>query len=299
MIGHRLGWAPGILPLRRDEALRFLPWLLALMVLVAVLGGIGLIALGGHLRAAARSLAMTMTLQVPAETSTARLDTVLALLRQTKGIVSAKPLEPAETARLLEPWLGPKVPLDQLPVPRLIDLRIDLAAGPDLATLRHQLSSVVPEARLDDHRSGFYDMRAAAGRIEIVLAAAIAVALGLIATSVVFSVRASLLVHRASVEVLHLLGAPDIDIARQFALRYLQLGLLGGAIGAIAALLAVLALGSAGTIPGLPAAGEPGAAVGIADWRVWGVLAGGLLMAGLIAVASAWVTVLRWLARMP
>jgi len=296
MIGYRFGWAPGNLPLGRDEAWRFLPWVFALMVFVAGLGGIGLIVLHGNLRAAESSLATTMTVQVPAEASTARLETVLALLRQTKGILSAQLLEPAETARLLEPWLGPKVPLDQLPVPRLIDLHIDPAGGLDLAALRHQLAAVLPDARLDDHRPWLGGIRSAAGWIQTILATAIAVALILIATSAVFAARAGLMVQQSAIEVLHLLGTPDADIARQFAIRYSQLGLLGGAIGAVIALLTILALGSAGALVQLPA---PIAAEGIADWRFWGMLVGVVIIAGLIAMASAWVTVLRWLARMP
>ena len=152
MIGSRFGWARRNLPLGRDESARFLPWVVALMVYLAGLGGIGLIVLGGTLRAAQRSLGASLTLEVPADTSKARLATALATLRQTKGVVSAQVLAPAETARMLEPWLGPTVSLDELPVPRLIDLRIDPAAAPDLARLRQQLASVVPEARLDDQR---------------------------------------------------------------------------------------------------------------------------------------------------
>ena len=295
MIASRFGWNSRHLPLGRDEALRFLPWVFALMAYIAGLGAIGLIVLQGT-RAAEASLATTMTLQVPADTSNARLDTVLAVLRQTKGIASTQLLEPAQTARLLEPWLGPKVSLDQLPVPRLIDLRIDPAHGPDLANLRQQLNSVVPEARLDDHRTSLAGMRSAAAWMEVVLAAAIAIALLLMATSAVFAVRSGLWVHQSAVEVMHLLGTPDADLANQLALRYLQLGLLGGAIGAVAALLTILALGGAGSVVQLPA---PTGATGIADWRFWLVLSGVAVTAGLIAMVSTRVTVLRWLARMP
>ena len=94
---------------------------------------------------------------------------------------------------------------------------------------------------------------------------------------------------------MHLLGAADADIAGQFAIRSLALGLTGGAIGAAAALLTVVALGGAGGVVQLPA---PIGETGIADWRVWAVLIGGAAAAGLIAMASAQVAVLRWLARM-
>jgi cell division transport system permease protein len=296
MRGFRLAGTRRELPLGPDQSGRLLPWVFAFLVYVAGLGGVGLFVLDDTLRASEHALATTLTLQVPAEASNARLETVLALLRQTPGIASVHLLEPAETARLLEPWLGASAPLDELPVPRLIDLRTDPDRGADLAALREQLASVVPDARLDDRLPWPPGMRAAARRIEGVLAASITAALLLIAVSAVFAVRTALMVHRSVIELLHVLGTADSDIARGFAIRSLRLGLLGGVIGAVAALLTIVALSGAGSVVQLPA---PIAANGIADWRVWAVLSGVVLAAGLIAMASAGVAVLRRLAGMP
>jgi cell division transport system permease protein len=301
MTGYRLAAAWRSLPLGSNQSGYFLPWIVALLVYVAGLSGVGLIVLDASLRASEQAAAATLTLRVPADTSDARLQTVLALLRQTRGIVSVHLLEPAETARLLEPWLGSTVPLDQLPVPRLIDLRIDPDEGMDAAALQQQIASVVPDVLLDDHRPGPEGMRAAVRRIEDILAAGIAVALLLIAVSTLFAVRTVLMVDRSVVELLHVLGAADAAIAREFAARALGLGLLGGAIGAIAALCTILALGGAGSIVQLPAplAGNVIAVSGVGDWRVWGILSGSVPVAGLIATASAWVAVRRRLAGMP
>ena len=296
MIGHRRAVARRALPLGRDQSARFLPWILALLVYVAALGGVGLIVFDDSLRAFKHLVATTLTLQVPPDASNARLETVLALLRQTHGILSVHLLAPAETARLLEPWLGPSVSLDELPVPRLIDLRIDPDGGTDVAALRQQLASVVPDARLDDYRQWPQGMRAAARRIEGVLAAGITVALLLIAVSAVFAVRTTLMADRSVIELLHVLGAADSAIARGFAIRSLRLGLLGGVIGAVAALVTILALSGAGSVVQLPA---PPAADGLADWRVAGVLIAVVAAAGLVAMASAWVAVMRRLALMP
>ncbi len=268
---------------------------MALLVYLAGLSAVGLIVLDDTLLASEHALATTMTLQVPAEASNARLETVLALLRQTRGIGSVHLLEPAETARLLEPWLGP-VPLDELPVPRLVDLRIDPTGGIDLAALRQQLASVVPDARLDDHRRWPQGMHAAMRRIESLLAASITVASLLIAASAMFAVRAALIVDRSAIKLLHVLGAADSDIARGCAVRSLRLGLLAGVIGAVAALFTILALGGADSIVQLP---PPIASYGLGDWRVWGILTGVVPVAGLIAMASAWAAVLRRLAGMP
>ncbi len=108
MIGYRFGaWRE--LPLEIDQSGHLLPVIVAVLVYLAGLGGIGLIVLDDALRAFPEH-ALETTLKavpgVPAEASNARLETVLALLRQTPGIQSVHLLEPAETARLLEPWLG-------------------------------------------------------------------------------------------------------------------------------------------------------------------------------------------------
>ena len=66
------------------------------------------------------------------------MQTVLALLRQTPGFASVRSLEPAETARLLEPWLGASAKIDELPVPRLVDLQLGRDGTPDIAALRRQ-----------------------------------------------------------------------------------------------------------------------------------------------------------------
>jgi cell division transport system permease protein len=294
MTGYRLAARRG-LALGMNQSARLLPLVVALLVYVAGLGGVGLIVLDESLRASERALAETLTLQVPSGVSNARLETILALLRQAPGIVSVHLLDPAETARLLEPWLG-SVPLDDLPVPRLIDLRVDPDGAVDLAALRRQLTSVVPDARLDDHRQWPQGMHAAARRIEGILAAGITIATLLIAASAAVAVRAALMTDRSVVELLHLLGAADADIAGEFAVRLLRLGLSGGVVGAVAALFTILALSGAGSIVELPA---PIAVNGAADWRVWGILAAIVPAAGLIAMASAWIVVRLRLAAMP
>jgi cell division transport system permease protein len=290
MIGYRRA-----LPLGTDQSGRLLPWLVALLVYLAGLGAVGLIVLDDTLQASEHARATTMTLQVPAEASKARLETVLALLRQTPGIVSVHLLEPAETARLLEPWLGP-LTLDELPVPKLIDLRVDPTGAMDVTALQQKLASVAPGSRLDDHRRSPPGMHAAVLRIEVILAASITVAALLIAVSAMVAVRATLMVDRSVSELLHVLGAADSDIARGFAVRSLRLGLLGGVIGVIAALFTILALSGAGAVVQLP---TPMPANAVADWRVWAVLTGVVPVAGLIAMASAWAAVLRRLAGMP
>ena len=170
-----------------------------------------------------------------------------AIARRSAGVVEVRPYSKEETSRLLEPWLGTGLQLDDLPVPRLIVVRIASGAAPDLAQLRAALAGEVPPASLDDHR-GFVDRMRAMSR------AAVAVGIGVvllvfIATvlSVTFATRAAMATNRPVIEVLHLIGAKDNFIAGHFQRHFLQLGLKGGLIGGGSAIalfaLAELAIG--------------------------------------------------------
>src|SRR5947209_16459946 len=70
----------------------------------------------------------------------------------TPGIVGVRAYSKTESARLLEPWLGTGLSLDELPVPRLIAVRVASDRAPDLNALRKALAADVAGVSLDDHR---------------------------------------------------------------------------------------------------------------------------------------------------
>lgn len=296
MIALRLGASRRRLPLPRFALGRALPCILALMAYVAGLGAIGVMALGDGLRAAQASVAGRLTLTVPAEATAARLQTILATVRQTAGIAAVHELTPAEVGALLRPWLGPAAPLGELPIPRVVDAKIDPAATVDLATLRRHLAALDPDARLDDHQASFDALRRAVRRARWVCLGAAAIALLLVAPAALEASRSELTVQQATIELVHQLGAADGDITRHLAAGALAAGLLGGAIGGIAVIATVAVLGGAVSV--LMPAG-PAAAIGLGDWRVWATVVGIALAVGVIAAAGAQAMARRRLAEMP
>ena len=289
MSAHVLGRTRD-LALPADSTALLLAAAFALIGYLAALGGLTLVLLGDDLRAWNRSLASSLTLQLPAETSAARLETTLALLRQTPGIADARLLDPTETARLLEPWLGPAAAIDTLPVPRLIDIQSGPGAAVDIADLRQKLSSIAPGSQLDDHRPKLEARRRAAIRFAILIAIGIAAvaALAMVLTEAMTGLRLAL--HSGAVELLHLIGADDADIARPVQRDALRNGLLGGGVGAAAALLTWLVIGHLARFEVAPSP---------ADWRLWGVALAVTVLAGLGAMSAARFAVLRRLTRMP
>lgn len=159
------------------------------------------------------------------------------IARSHEGIVDVRAFSSAESAKLLEPWLGTGLSLNDLPVPRVLVARVAPGVSSDLASLRVRLVSEVPSASLDDHRAWIERMRA---MTNAAVAAAIGiVALVMVATviSVSFATRGAMATNRPIVEVLHFVGAGDRYIVSHFLRHFLWLGLEGALIGAGAAML--------------------------------------------------------------
>jgi cell division transport system permease protein len=289
------------IPLNRDSSVRFLPWIIALMVYLAGLALAGTLVLQGALAGWNQSLAGTLTVQVPpAEPGQPDpLPAVLQQLQATPGVVSAAALSRDATVKLVEPWLGTALSPEELALPRLIDLRVDPAAAPDLAALKARLAAAAPGATLDDHRLWLDRLGGFVISIEATALAIVLLIGGAAVLTVVFTTRAGLAVHHAVIEVLHLIGARDGYIAGQFQRQALDLGLRGGLVGLLLTALTLFGIGRAGgatsffgervhLLPSLQLAG----------WH-WLLLAVLPLAAALIAMLTARVTVLRALKRMP
>lgn len=285
------------LPIERDASARFLPWMIGLMVYLAALALAGVMALQGAVERWDRALAGTLTVQLPASADS-EVAAALALLRATPGVRRAEPLDAVANAALLEPWLGPGLAADGLRLPQLIDVRIDPALPLVTAALARQLASVAPSARLDDHRGWLDRLFDIAFAVELVAAAFVALVAAAAVTSIVFATRTGLAIHHGTVEVLHLIGAHDTYIAGQFQWQALRFGLRGGVIGLVPAALTLVLLDR--TVGGGALAGGVAALPGLALTPVhWAVLSLLPIAAGVTALATARITVLRTLARMP
>ena len=159
------------------------------------------------------------------------------LARKLPGVADVRAYSRDESARLLEPWLGAGLKLDDLPVPRIVVVRLESDPAPDLAALRSALAAEVPAASLDDHRNFVDRMRAMSNATVFGGIAILTLMLMATVLSVVFATRGAMVANRTVIEVLHFIGAKNGFIAGHFQRRFLRLGLQGGAIGGGSALL--------------------------------------------------------------
>jgi cell division transport system permease protein len=274
----------------RDNAARFLPWVTAFMVYLAFLALSAVLGIHNMVDSWNAEISGTATVQIPPESLEQgvpgeTVDRVLDLLEAQDGILSVEVLSIEEAAGLLEPWLGSGEHVLDLPLPRLIDLRLDPARA-NLQTIARELRAVAPQARLDDHRVWLQNFIDVVRWFEIAAVAIFAIVLLVTILTVMFTTRTGLAIHRDVVEILHLVGAKDSYIARKFGARALWLGLRGGIIGSLFA---------AGTVYGfswlassIDAALLPKAELSILSWAI---LAATPFLISAIAWATARATV--------
>jgi cell division transport system permease protein len=225
---------------------RALVAVVAIMTFLASLTTGAVILVSGAASEWQSDVAREITIQVipgPGRDLDAMVDKAAAVAHAFPGIGDVRPYSKEESSKLLEPWLGSGLTLDQLPVPRLIVVKIASGAAPDIPQLRKMLAEQVPGATLDDHRGWIERMNAMAGTA---VAAGIGILLLMLAAtvlSVTFATRGAMATNKTVIEVLHFVGAKNGFIAGHFQRHFLLLGLQGGGIGGGAA-IALFALAS-------------------------------------------------------
>jgi cell division transport system permease protein len=271
----------------------------ALVAVVAIMTFLASITTGTVLLVSASAaewqseVASEITVQVrpvPARDIERDVAAVAEAVRAQPGIVEIRSFTREESAKLLEPWLGSGLSLDELPVPRVIVGRVQPGTVLDLDALRRRVTQLAPSASVDDHRAWIERMRSMTGAT--VIAGIGILALVIVATiiSVSFATRGAMSANRPIVEVLHFVGAGDRFIANRFLRHFLRLGLEGGVIGGGAAMLLFgFSESIAGWFAGTPVGDQFSALLGTFSLRPSGYLALAV-QAVLIAGITGWAS---------
>ncbi|MCO4824523.1 MAG: cell division protein FtsX, partial [Amylibacter sp.] len=230
-------------------------------------------------------LARTSTIRIsaPEGQMAAQSEAVLEVLRTTPGISSARVMSDAEQRKLLEPWFGPDLPLDTLPVPRLIEV-LEEGRGPDAAGLKLRLAADAPGAVLDDHTRWRRPLVNAAMRLRILGVVSMLLIAGSTAAMITLAAQSALAANGQVISVLRLIGARDVYIARAFVRRFTLRALIGACVGTGLAIIGVLFM---------PAAAEEGAFLTGLGFKGWHWILP-LLIPPLAACVAFWAT--RWAA---
>ena len=288
------------LPLDRDTTARFLPWIIGFMVYLAMIAATVALLVDHVTQRWQRDLSGQLTVELPgiagedAAQRQQRVDAAMEEITDTNGVVGTRLLDETEVKRLLQPWLGDQA--DQLGVtlPDLVAVSLQPDIRPNLSELAERLQNVSPGAAIDDHAQFNAGALNFLRTIEVLALCLLALVLVATAGVVAFTARAGLSIHRRIVEIVHLVGAHDSYVARQFQAQAFRYGFMGAFIGS---LLAAATLLSAGVFAARGAAPMSAAVKAFEPWMVW-PLALIPLAAVLIAMVTVRIAVLQALRRM-
>ena len=236
---HLLPHKKSIIQLDRDAMGLFLPAILGVLVLLATLLFVLSHNLSNNVQNWRTELEGHASVQVmPLERGASiedRVQQVLKLAEKSPAVATARPLDEAEMAKLLSPWLGDNDLAKELPIPALIDLRLSGKQSAFIA-LEHQLEAI-EGVEVDNHSAWVNDLR----HLSNVSIGVIYTLLGLIIMAslliLILLIKATMAAHHDVIELLHLVGATDDFIIRQLQRHMIFISALGAALGLVAATL--------------------------------------------------------------
>ncbi len=192
---------------------------------------------------------LTVRISAPEDQLAIQTQAAMGVLQTTPGIQSARALSIEEQAALLAPWFGSSVPIENLPIPQLIDV-IEDGSALNVASLRLRLQAEAPGAIVDDHARWRQPLIRAAGRLRGLSWLSLLLITGTMAAMITLAANAALSANRQVIEVLRQVGAVDSYIAQAFVRRFTLRALSGAAIGAICGMIAIALLPSTNAVGG-------------------------------------------------
>ncbi len=225
------------IPFARDDANRFLPWMIALMCgITALMLSVGL-TLGEWVRSQPGQMEGHFTVQIPVQTDAKEnvLKQVLTEIRRMPGIKKVHALSEEQVRKLVEPWLGDAEAIRALPMPMVIEGAADEDA--DYGGLLRKLQHIEPGISLDTQALWVEKFERLSKALQAGMFVLAAVIIGALGGMMVFTARAAMKLHADAVQLLHAIGADDKYIAKQFQANALTLALSGAVPGTLMAAL--------------------------------------------------------------
>ena len=273
-----------------------MPWVIAIMMFLTVLAAAGGLGLRRGAQGLVSSIGERLTVQIVEanpDIREAQARSAIQALQRQSGVLAVTRVGDAEMARILGPVLGVGAAEADLPIPVMIDVDLSPEAYARRDAITATLRQVAPAARIDDNASWLSPIADLLGSLKWLALALVLLMTVATAASVVLAARGSLDTHRGTIEVMHLLGSTDHQIAHLFQRRIALDALFGGALGFGLGVAVLAGIGAQVGAVGSDLLGSAGLAA--IDWLLLVALPiGGIALAMLVAR----LTVLRALRQM-
>lgn len=242
------------LPLKGDTTSLFLQIMISIAVFIFALTLSGVLSINSMLLNWNQSILGSLTVQImpindanrekaQAETL-AYQDKAVEFLSTVDGVIKVSPLGDEQLKKLIQPWLGDGVNLENLPMPRIIDVKLSPDAEIDFIKLSQDLAQASPQASVDNHKLWLNKLIKFADGLKMIAMTILVLVIGITSGAIFYTTKMSLGLHGNIIEILHIMGAKDAYVAQQYAKRMAFLGLTGGVIGLFFAIPTIFFIGS-------------------------------------------------------
>ncbi len=291
------------LPLDGDTTSLFLQVIISITVFIFAITLSGVLSINSMLHNWNESILGSLTVQImpvnladknkaQAETL-AHQDNVAEYLKSVAGVENVSPLNEAQLKKLIQPWLGDGVNLNNLPLPRIIDVKLKPQAEIDFEELSAGLAKISDYASLDNHKLWLSKLIKFADGLKMLAMTVLILVVMVTSGAIFYTTQTSLGLHKYIIEILHTMGAKDAYIAQQYARRNAFLGAVGGIIGILFAVPVIFLIAS------LARQIEGGiiseAALSLPDW---GIILSLPAFSAAIAMTTAYYTVKQTLQKL-
>lgn len=289
------------IPLERDIQTKFLVILIALMSFLLVLACAGTLILNDMTQRWSSGLQNKITVEISSETAegyvlsqdTIRKETVKLqkMLEKHPLIKNASPLTNEEIRALISPWIGADLALDGIPLPGLIAIDLKKADIKSISQLEKIIKQTSKYGHLETHKDWLNDFLSLIKSLKTLSLMIALLILSITIIGISAAMHARLALHQKNVQLLHLMGASDDYIARQFLPHATIIALKGSLIGTLCALLLTLIITKTTNAPMIPALKI--------DLIWYAALALSPIFITALALLTSRITLLRTLLKMP
>ena len=245
------------LPLKGDSTSLFLQVIISIAVFIFAITLSGVLSINSILENWNQSILGSLTVQImpindanqekAAAETLAYQEKAIEFLQTVEGVIKVTPLDDEQLKNLIQPWLGDGVNIENLPMPRIIDVKLSSDAEIDFAKLAQDLAVASPQASLDNHKLWLSKLIRFADGLKLIALTILLLVTAISAGAIFYTTQMSLGLHKYIIEILHIMGAKDAYVAQQYAKRMAFLGLIGGLFGLFFAIPIIFFIGSLAT----------------------------------------------------
>ena len=245
------------LPLKGDSTSLFLQVIISIAVFIFAITLSGVLSINSILENWNQSILGSLTVQImpindanqekAAAETLAYQEKAIEFLQTVEGVIKVTPLDDEQLKNLIQPWLGDGVNIENLPMPRIIDVKLASDAEIDFAKLAQDLATASPQASLDNHKLWLSKLIRFADGLKLIALTVLLLVTAISAGAIFYTTQMSLGLHKYIIEILHVMGAKDAYVAQQYAKRMAFLGLTGGLFGLLFAIPIIFFIGSLAT----------------------------------------------------